>query len=85
MYMIANDLDLAGSERTGDMGLRSRIQALYRWPYGLEALLHSVLVNAGVPQELRMKLTGHSSAEMNPKLGADRAGSRSPSPSGALV
>ena len=44
-----------------------------RWPRNLAALsfhslrhsFNSVLVNAGVPQELRMKLTGHSSADMN--------------------
>jgi integrase len=33
--------------------------------HSLRHSFNTVLVNAGVPQELRMKLTGHSSTEMN--------------------
>jgi len=33
--------------------------------HSLRHSVNSVLVNAGAPQELRIKLTGHSSADMN--------------------
>jgi hypothetical protein len=50
--------------------LRSRAKGVSRAVNALSfhSLRHSfdsVLANAGVPQELRMKLTGHSSADMN--------------------
>jgi integrase len=50
--------------------IRERGEGVSRSVSGLSfhSLRHSfntVLANSGVPQELRMKLTGHSSAEMN--------------------
>ncbi len=44
------------------VGLRSRASLTF---HSLRHSFNSAMANAGVSQEIRMKLTGHSSAEMN--------------------
>jgi integrase len=52
-----------GTIRERGKGVGRKVSA--RSFHSLRHSFNTVLVNAGVPQELRMKLTGHSSAEMN--------------------
>jgi integrase len=52
-----------GTIREKGKGVGRKVSA--RSFHSLRHSFNTVLVNAGVPQELRMKLTGHSSAEMN--------------------
>ena len=54
---------VSGQLRTRAKGVSRTVNALSF--HSLRHSFNSVLVNAGVPQELRMKLTGHSSADMN--------------------
>lgn len=52
-----------GTIRERGNGVGRKVSA--RSFHSLRHSFNTVLVNAGVPQELRMKLTGHSSTEMN--------------------
>jgi len=52
-----------GTIRERGKGVGRKVSA--RSFHSLRHSFNTVLVNAGVPQELRMKLTGHSSTEMN--------------------
>jgi integrase len=54
---------VSGYLRTRAEGVSRTVNALTY--HSLRHSFNSTLVNAGVPQELRMKLTGHSSADMN--------------------
>jgi len=54
---------ISGQLRARAKGVSRAVNALSF--HSLRHSFNSVLVNAGVPQELRMKLTGHSSADMN--------------------
>ena len=54
---------IPGQLRARSKGVSRAVNALSF--HSLRHSFNSILANAGVPQELRMKLTGHSSADMN--------------------